>query len=259
MSISDNVKKTIDDIKMTNIYGCITGSSLITDDFDHWDETPDIDIFAYGELAFQHASDVCEYKLGYVPGVAGSNSQDKSQEWKRDRTITAGIYRKTGLATIKFKTPYDTTVNVSYRKNKENALDVITNFDMSIVMKAWDIRKEMDVDLRLDPIPEKMKEILKVDEPGFKIAVPSRYRDQDFALFTVIQWIRQFDRVIKYWNRGYDTRPMARFYQYMIDETLHVGKMFTSEKAEAYFNESMAEIIEVKTRIDNWLRSKEEI
>lgn len=258
MNTSDAVAKTIKEIKDTDIFGCITGSSLITEDFGSWTEAPDVDVFVYNEMAFQHAVDTMLMKLNCTLGEANKCDSIKSQAWKYNRLITHGAHYKNKLNTIKMVSPYGITVNVSQRKNKETVLDVITAFDMSIVMKGYDIRKKIEVDLRQESIPETLQEIVKVTEPSNKVAVPNKFRDQDFALFTVLQWIRQFDRVIKYWNRGYDTRPMARFYHHMINKTLQIGELFTTEKAHEYYNESMKLITEQATRIDSWLKGVKE-
>ena len=71
-------------------------------------------------------------------------------------------------------------------------------------------------------------------------------------------WVRQFDRVIKYWNRGIDTRPMARFYIDLITQTIDKGSLFTSETALANYNEFVETYEPLREKMIMWLEDKED-
>ena len=244
MSLTEEIKSTIEMLKGSGIYGCITGSCLLDVDFDTWDTAPDIDIFVYSENALVNASDILMYKYNFVPGTLVKDS-NRGEEWKIKRTIQHGMKKNAALSTVKFNNG-KVVVNVSYKKNQTTVLDVIPAFDMSIVMHGYDIPKATELDLRT------MKSTKNV-------AVPNPLRDQDAELYVADQWIRQFDRVIKYWNRGFDTRPMAQFYIKLIDEVLSKGSLFTSSKATEYYEEFAKEFIEVRKKIEEWLADKEEL
>jgi hypothetical protein len=77
-------------------------------------------------------------------------------------------------------------------------------------------------------------------------------------MWTVAKWVRQFDRVVKYWSRGYDTRPMARFYLDMLDECLAAGSLFDSEESQAAFDGFGEEFRTKRTAIAEWLAEVED-
>jgi len=124
-------------------------------------------------------------------------------------------------------------------------LDVISNFDMSIIMRGYDIPKGTMLDLRTMASTE-------------NVAVPNPLRDQDAEVYVTDQWIRQFDRVIKYWDRGFDTRPMARFYIKLINDTIDKGSLFKTSKSVEFFDEFSKEFMNVREKIELWLKDKED-
>lgn len=243
MDINNKIAEVIDIIKKdASINGCITGSCLLDADFNEWDTAPDVDIFTYSEGSFIDAINQMMYKHGFEPGVPGNPKSANGERWKINKTIKYGMRNNFALSTVKLNKD-GVIVNISYRKDQESVCDVVTAFDMSIIMKGWDIRKGF-----------------LYDETGAEpmVAVPNRHRDQDTDLYTTQKWIRQFDRVIKYWNRGFDTRPMAQFYLDMIDQTLEIGSLFTSEKAIEAYETVTADFRNVREKISLWLEDKED-
>lgn len=218
------------------VAACITGSSLMEDDFSLWESAPDIDLFAYSPYAMVHAIDVIEYGLGGKP-------LNKGEAWKIARTRRYGANHKSYVTTSKLVLPTGIVANVSYKKNQTQVVDVLSNFDMTIVMQGIDLLTGYRLDLRGD---------------DRKTAVPNPLRPVDSTLFGTQEWVRQFDRVIKYWNRGYDTRPMARFYVEMIDDSLSQGALFETEKAKSLYDQVSEEFVEIRSKIERWLKDKEE-
>ena len=243
-STTSRIHETIDLLKQTDIYGCITGSSLLESDFDDWDTPPDVDIFVFSQQALIHAVTLLTERYGFEPGSEMEKSA-KGEAWKIDRSITHGMQRNFPLSTIKLRRD-GVVVNVTYRKYQTSVLDILSNFDMSIIMRGYDIRKHLDVDLR------------KLIDADNMTAIPNPFRDQDTDMYTVMQWIRQFDRVIKYWQRGFDTRPMARFYLKAIDDVLETGSIFDTDKAISLYDEFSSQFKEVREKIAAWLKDKEE-
>ena len=123
--------------------------------------------------------------------------------------------------------------------------DVVNCFDMTLIMKGWDIPHGFMYDMTNQWCPSNM-------------AIPNKLREVDEDILTTAYWVRQFDRVIKYWDRGYDTRPMARFYIQQIDEVLDQADTFTSDSYRSFFDEFAEEFIETKNRIVRWLEDKED-
>jgi hypothetical protein len=238
-SVNKAIAKAISDIKESGIYGCITGSTLTDSDFDTWTQVPDVDVFVYTEMAQVNAIDIMIHKYNCKPATKG-------EQWKIDRMIKHGNRKDCALSTVKLVNKDGIIINISWKRNQTTVLDVISNFDMTIVMKGYDINTGTELDLT-EQFSEK------------NVAKPNPLRNQDTELYNVDAWLRQFDRVIKYWDRGFDTRPMARFYIEMIDDVLDKGSLFTTSKAEAYFDEFARDKREVRQRIETWLIDKEDI
>lgn len=244
------IAATIDLIKRLDIDGCVTGSCLMEDfDPDGWGTTPDIDIFVFGEDELVHAIDIVMYKLKMVPGTGTTRSRQQ-EEWKLKRLRTSGLNRKIGVTTYKFYHD-EIIVNLTFKQRKHHGrwvpiLDtpgVLQSFDMSIVMQGYDIRHHVLYDMR-------------VGDP--KVAIPNPLRDQDCVMWTVAKWVRQFDRVVKYYNRGFDTRPMAKFYLDMIDECIEAGCLFDSEESQEAFETFSQEFLEKRAIIADWYDNHKE-
>ena len=91
-----------------------------------------------------------------------------------------------------------------------------------------------------------------------KIAVPNPLRDQDVDMYGTEMWVRQFDRVIKYWNRGFDTRPMAKFYIRLINGVIEKGQLFETAKSTAAYQEFITAYEPLRDKMVQWLNDKEE-
>lgn len=252
--ITEKLKQVQDEILDTDIQGCITGSSLIDANFDMWDVTPDIDVFTYSPYAFVHAIDVIEYKLGYQPG-GDAITTDAGERWKASKARLSG--RGTGdLVTCKFRKD-GIVINVSNRKMQRSAMDVITNFDMSIVLQAIDIPSGTLIDFREAKAKNDVAKIIGTRGGSTEVAVPNPFRSFDGTTWNAKKWLRQWDRVIKYANRGYDTLPMAKFYKHMIREITEGGCLFKTEKSKQNYEEFVKEFSELEVKIDVWIGEHE--
>lgn len=254
MDIRKSIEEMQDRILDTDIDGCITGSSLADWDMEDPDFTPDIDVFTYSPYAMVHAIDVIEYKLGLEPG-GDSETTDKGERWKADKMRISGRGER-DLATCKF-TDGTIVVNVSNRKYEKSAMDVIARFDMSIVLQAIDIRSGTRLDMRDCHARADIKDIIGFDGGDPKVAIPNPFRSFDGTTWNAAKWLRQWDRVIKYWNRGFDTVPMARFYKYMIDDVIDGGNLFKTERSKQAYEEFVAEFKDLGEKIDKWIKEKE--
>ena len=254
MDIRKNIEEMQERLLDTDIDGCITGSSLADWDMDDPDFTPDIDVFTYSPYAMVHAIDVIEYRLGLEPG-GDSVTTDKGERWKADKMRTSGRGGR-DLATCKF-TDGTIVVNVSNRKNENSAMDVIARFDMSIVLQAIDIRSGTRLDMRDCHPRADIADIIGFNGGDTRVAVPNPFRSFDGTTWNAAKWLRQWDRVIKYWNRGFDTIPMARFYKHMIDDVIDGGNLFKTERSKQAYEEFVAEFRDLGKKIDEWIKEKE--
>lgn len=248
----EKINMAVEIVKNMPIDGCITGSVWLPGfDPDLWGSTPDVDVFVYSENDLMRAIDYAMYELKMKPGT-GSDRSEKQERWKIDRLMHDGINRKIGITTYKFYCN-GVIVNFTYKMHRVqgrwvpivNAPSVLMSFDMSIVMQAYDIKSRVMFDMRPDNVP-------------VTTAVPNPLRDHDCMMWTVAKWVRQFDRVVKYYNRGYDTRPMARFYLDMIDECIDAGCLFDSEESNAAFMNFSEEFLEKRAVIADWYEEHKE-
>ena len=250
MTLTEKIRNTIELLKDTDINGCITGSSMIPDvDFDEWDSVPDIDLFVYTEMQLLYASDYLMLKHGFELLNAG-------EEWKYDRVRNRGMHDKAALTTMKLVKD-GVIVNITYKKYKNNIMSVLASFDMSCIMIGYDIPFKWGIDMRT-------KDITIFDDKEGKwsdhpmVSVPNPMRKQDVDMYGVEMWVRQFDRVIKYWNRGIDTREMAAFYIDLISGVIEKGQLFATDKSSAAYKEFVNTYEPLKAKMVQWLEEKED-
>lgn len=256
MSFNDDMERMLQRIMDTDIDGCITGSSLSHEwDMDEAEVKPDIDVFTYSPYAMVHAIDVLEYKLGLAPG-GDEVTTDKGEAWKARKMRTSGRGFKRDLATCKL-TDGSVVVNVSNRKGERSAMDVIARFDMSIVLQAYDIPSGSLIDMRCVQPKADLVDIIKSTGGDPTVAVPNPFRSFDGTAWNASKWLRQWDRVIKYWNRGFDTMPMARFYSNMIKEVIDGGSLFKTEASKEAYRKFVDEFQDLGTKIDEWIKENE--
>lgn len=249
LSLSRKIEIALDEVKKMPVDGCITGSVWLEKyDPELWASTPDIDLFVYSEHDLFEAITYARYAMDMTPGTGTERS--KLQEETKIRILKkSGINRKYGISTFKF---YESGVilNISYKMSKVNGhwsplssvFDVLRSFDMDIVMQGYDIESHSFIDLRMND--------------GL-VAHPNPLREFDCTTWGISKWIRQFDRVIKYYDRGYDTRPVAEFYIRMIDECLKTGSIFDSEQSQKTFESYVPEFVEKRAAMVEWLEAHE--
>ena len=250
MSLTKEIYETIEQLKQTDINGCITGSSMTGADFDLWEQHPDIDLFVYKKEQLLYASDLAIMTMGFEPKNEGEKLKLK---WMRDGSFS----KKCPVSTIKL-VKGDVELNISHKKYRSGLLEVLASFDMSIIMIGYDIPRHITLDLRcgwegMIVADEKNK---WSDSPTK--AVPNPLRLVEPNVFSTSTAVRQFDRVIKYWNRGFDTRPMAEFYLGLIDQVIEQGAMFQTEASVKVYDDFVNEFTEMRDKIQRWLDDKNE-
>lgn len=246
----DKVKTAIGLLKTLPINGCITGSCWLGE-YDPVTWGSDIDLFVYSETELVKAIDLMLYGLKLKPGQ-GTERTDKQEEVKLNMLRQSGLNYKTGITSYKFYHD-DIKVNVTYKTMKHagkrvpltNCPSVLLSFDMSIIMQGYDIQSHTFFDMRP----------ANVDT---NVAIPNPLRDHNCSMWNVDKWIRQFDRVVKYYNRGYDTRPMAEFYLDMIDKCIEDGYLFDNSDGQKMFETFSEEFTERRNIIHEWLEEHKE-
>ena len=250
MTITEKINSTINELKELGVYGCITGSSMLEVDFDEWESVPDIDVFVYYQNEALYLACMLMFKHGFEPANDG-------EAWKLDRMRKAMRQKDSFLQTLKLKRD-GVIVNITFKNGKTNMLAVLSSFDMSIIMKGYDIETKSMMDLRVG------SDLMVPEDPNGKwsedknVAVPNPLRKQDVDMYGAEMWIRQFDRVIKYWNRGFDTRPMAEFYIKLINGVIDKGALFSTDKASANYREFVETYEPLRDKMVEWLNDKED-
>ena len=135
---------------------------------------------------------------------------------------------------------------------------VLGTFDMSIIMKGYDIISGNYLDMRRQKVVRKdMLDVLGVSESDPMTAVPNQFRFYNYATWEVARYLRQWERVLKYANRGYDMLPLAKFYKLMIDKTISNGKMFKTENYGQAYDAFVEDYSALASTIDNWIKEHE--
>ena len=229
----------IEDLKGTDINGCVTGSSLWCYDTDITAWGADVDVFCYNLHAFVDAINQARYKLGFEFASDG-------EQWKWNRIVKKGD-RKQELFTIKMNKPGCPQLNISVKPNQECMVDVLSAFDQTCIMNGYDIRKKLPLDLRESFTGDKW------------ISMLNPLRDQDAEAYNVKTWLRQTDRCLKYAGRGIDTSLCAKSYIDMINSVVNKGALFESDKAKAFYEETAKEFAAVADKMSAWLKEEYEI
>jgi hypothetical protein len=220
-----------------DISGCITGGCLLPDK-NLWSTKPDVDIFCYSSTGQVQAVTTL-LALGYKL----SSELDK-WKWKNQVKRDFDTSKKQRFVTLKLDNPdNDIQVNISWHSGRTTPLSVIGQFDLSIIMKCIDIQSGVTHDLtcvyeKLGASPTKA-----IFNPNNEINLAA------LDIFDAMFWTRQFDRCIKYWDRGYDTRQPAQYYLDLIDKKLSVVLFENSEKVATLFTE----LKERREKIATWL------
>ena len=226
-TLKEKVDATIELVKTLPIDGCITGSCLLPGfDPDGWGTTPDVDVFVFGENELVSAIDLARYALKMTPG-SGDEKSRKQEEWKLDRLKKAGLNYKIGITTYKFFCD-GVILNFTYKQRKFHGRWVPI-LDTPGVLQSFD----------------------DIEAVGHRIV-----QGADFFSGSAI--VDEFDRVVKYWNRGFDTRPMAKFYLDMIDGCIEAGCLFDSEESQEAFETFAKEFLEKRATIAEWYEQHKE-
>lgn len=235
--------QTIEILKETDIFGCITGSSLWAYDTDisGWDS--DVDIFVYSEMAFMDA--VAQVKaLGWHLATGG-------EQWKWKRTKEHGLKKTKGgqpMCTLKLDREGWPQVNISIKPHQGSVCDVITAFDQTCIMAGWDIKKRIMLDFRDMWTGDKWTSML------------NPLRDQDYEAYTTKTWLRQTDRLQKYHDRGFDVSIATKGYIDMINGTLEIGNLFPqSEASVEFFAATTNEFKSIADSLSKFLKEEYEV
>lgn len=231
--MKEHIDNAIELLKKQEINGCITGSCLL----DYF-EGQDIDLFVYDKSSFNKLL----FFMYYNPMF---NILDPLEKHKFDEYVDndKSSLEQLGLITIKFKYNLLVDVNVVYKKFNKTCFDVISNFDLDIIAQAYDIKTGKTISLRET----------KGFEGTWNKWNPAFYK-ADF--WSTKRLLRQFERVIKYTNRGYDLSSVTDKYIELIENILNIDNIYKTEKGTKYHNDNMEQFEVVLKILQAWKKDQ---
>jgi len=223
--MKEQILNAIEIIKKQDINGCITGSCLL----DYF-EGQDIDIFVYDKSSFNKLLFFMHYHPMFL--ILDKLEQHKFDEYiNEDKSSLDSI----GLITLKFKYNLSVDVNVVFKKFHKNIFDVLSNFDLDIIANGYDIKTGNSLSLRTTT--------------GFE----GTWNKWNTSFYKTDFWstkrlLRQFERVVKYTERGYNLDSVTDKYIAIIEEILKTDNYYKTEKGNKYFTDTM-QMFEVVLKI----------
>ena len=223
------IEGAINWIKKQNVRGCITGSALL----DYF-EGQDIDLFVYDESSFNKLLFFMHYNPMFT-------ILDKLELHKFNEYIDSNksSLEKIGLITIKFKYNLCVDVNIVFKKHNKNCFDVISSFDLDIIASAYDIKTKKTISLR---------------ESEGLTGTWNRWNNSFYKtnFWNVKRLLRQFERIIKYTDRGYDLSSVTDKYIELVEEILRTENYYKTEKGSKFFNDTLEQFDLVLKILNVW-------
>jgi hypothetical protein len=217
--------------KQENLNACIAGSAMLGYQED-WNQ--DIDIFCYDEQSFT----ALLYFMHYNPmfNILDKLELHKFNEYtQRNKSSLASI----GLITLKFTYNLCIPINIVFKKYQKNIFDVLSAFDIDLIAQGYCLKTGKYLSLRESK-----------DYVG-------TYNSWNTSFHIVDQWscrrlIRQFLRVIKYTERGYDLTSVTEKYISMIQEILDEDNIYKTQKGTEFYDRTQKEFSIVLQILQVW-------
>jgi hypothetical protein len=164
----------------------------------------------------------------------------KFKEWEKEQKLPY----KLGLVTVKFKYNMCIDVNVIFKKNMGSIMDVVSSFDLDIISKAYDLQT---------------KQLLDLSEKDGKIVHWNKWNTKFYSedVWTINSLLRQFQRCIKYYKRGYDTDLVVIKYIELLDRLLTYKNVFNSVKFDERLESIKSNGKQLKALFNLWLKNHE--
>lgn len=227
--MKEQIDNAIELIKKQDVNGCITGSVLL----DYF-EGADIDIFMYDKSSFNKLLFFMHYNPMFT--ILDKLELHKFNEYiNEDKSSLDSI----GLITIKFKYNLCIDVNVVFKKFHKNIFDVLSNFDLDIIANGYDIKTGNYLSLRTT----------SGLEGTWNKWNTSYYKCN---LWSCKRLLRQFSRVVKYTERGYNLETVTDKYIALIEEILSLDNIYKTEKGSLFYEKTQKEFEIVLKILQIW-------
>lgn len=233
--MKEHFESAIDILKKQQINGCITGSCMLEFN-ENWNQ--DIDLFVYDKASFTKILWFMYYNPMFT--ILDPLENHKFRDFvDNDKSSLEQL----GLITIKFKYNLLVDVNVIYKKFHKTCFDVISNFDLDIITTAYDIRTGKTLTLRETT----------GKEGTWNTWNPAFYQP-DF--WSTKRLLRQFERVIKYTERGYNLTSVTDKYISIVEDIISTENYYKSEKGLKYFEDTMEQFEVVLKILQTWKKDQ---
>ena len=232
--MKEQIDNAIGIIKNLEINGCITGSVML----DYFPGA-DIDVFVYDIPSFNKLLFFMHYNNLF-------QILDKLEKHKFNEYINhnQSSIDKLGLITIKFKYNLCVDVNVVYKKFFSNIFNVISSFDMDIIATGYDIQTQKTLSLR---------------ETTGMVGTWNRWNNNFYktdSFWSCKKLLRQFERVVKYTQRGYDVSSVTNKYIELTEGIISMDNFYKTEKGEKFFNDTIEEFKIVLKVLYSWKKDQ---
>jgi hypothetical protein len=227
--MKEQINDAIEILKKQEIEGCITGSCLL----DYF-EGQDIDLFTYTKSSFTELLFFMKYHPMFQ--ILDPLELHKFNDYiKNDKSSLESL----GLVTIKFKYNLCVDVNVIYKKHNKNCFDVISNFDLDIIATAYDIKTGKTLSLR---------------ETEGMVGTWNRWNKSFYQpdFWSIKRILRQFERVVKYTQRGYDLTSVTNKYIEIVEDIVKTENFYKTEKGTKYFTDTIEQFEIVLKILHTW-------
>lgn len=227
--MKQHIDGAIEILKKQDINGCITGSCLLGEF-----EGQDIDVFVYDKPSFNKLLFYMHYDSMFT--ILDPLEQHKFQEYiDTDRSSL----KQLGLITIKFKYNLLVDVNIVYKEFHRTIFDVLSNFDMDIIATGYDIKTQETISLRQT-----------TGLKGTWNKWNTSFYKSDF--WSIKRLLRQFERVIKYTERGYDLTSVTDKYIQIVEDIISKENYYKTEKGTKFYNDTIEQFEVVLKILQAW-------
>lgn len=230
--MKEQIDNCIAILKKQEVNGCITGSCLL----DYF-EGQDIDIFMYDEPSFTKLLWFMYYNPMFT--ILDPMELHKFEDFtNRGKSSLDSL----GLITIKFKYNLCVDVNIIFKKFNKTCFDVISNFDLDIITTAYDIKTGKTISLR---------------ESTGKVGTWNTWNSSfyDVNFWGTKRLLRQWARVVKYTERGYDLSSVTTKYISIVEEIILTENFYKSEKGQKYFDDTIEQFEVVLKILKEWQKT----
>lgn len=218
-------------IKAQNTDACIAGSAMLGYN-EGWNQ--DIDVFCYNEQSFVALLYYMKYDKMFT--VLDPLEIHKLNEYLKDRKSSLDSI---GLVTIKFKWNLCIDVNIIYKKFQKNIFDVISVFDCDHISQGFCLKTRQYLSLR--------------ESKGLN-ATWNKFNTSYYKsdLWSCKRLLRQFSRVVKYTERGYNLETVTDKYISLIEEILSLDNIYKTEKGTIFYEKTQKEFEIVLKILQVW-------